>query len=183
MAATLERSWRIDDLLHLAQIRESARGAPHTEAHMAVGHVRRMVALVPLLVALGCKTGGGPPHSSDDKAYNSHVITSEAIERSGATDAWEIIKKLSTMARATETYDGQPQRLHSKRGHGSILLQDDPVVYVDGIQLSDLRALRQIGAADVDNIEEMGSIEATAYFGTNSNAGVILIHSRTKPAN
>ena len=54
------------------------------------------------------------------------------------------------------------------------------MVYIDGVPLSDIRALRQIGASDIDNIQEMGSIEATAYFGTNSNAGVILIHSKSR---
>ena len=154
---------------------------PHLGVHMAVSYPRCLLALVPLVVAVGCKTGGGSASSPNDKAYHAHVITSEAIERSGATDAWEVLKRLSTMARATEAYDGEPQRLHPRRGHGSLYLHDDPVVYVDGVQLSDLRALRQIGAADIDNIEEMGSVEATAYFGTNSNAGVILIHSKSKP--
>jgi outer membrane cobalamin receptor len=140
-----------------------------------------MLALVPFVVALGCRSGGGNHDPPGDKVYAAHVITAEAIERSGATDAWEILKKLSTMARATESYDGQPQRLQPKRGHGSIVLRDDPMVYIDGVPLSDLRSLRQLGAHDIDSIEEMGSIEATAYFGTNSNAGVILIHSRTRP--
>jgi outer membrane cobalamin receptor len=149
---------------------------------MPVTRLHSMLALVPIVVAIGCRSGGGNNTPPGDKVYTAHVITSEAIERSGATDAWEIIKKLSTMARATESYDGEPQRLEPKRGHGSIVLRDDPVVYVDGIPLTDLRSLRQIGAHDVDSIEEMGSIEATAYFGTNSNAGVILIHSRTKAA-
>jgi hypothetical protein len=61
-----------------------------------------------------------------------------------------------------------------------MLLQDDPVVYIDGVPLTDLRYLRQMGAEDIDDIEEMGSIEATAFYGTNSNAGVILIHSKSK---
>ncbi|HEV7704033.1 MAG TPA: TonB-dependent receptor plug domain-containing protein [Gemmatimonadaceae bacterium] len=139
-----------------------------------------MLALVPIVVAVACKSGSSLQARPGDKVYTAHVITTEAIERSGATDAWEIIKKLSTMARAKESYDGEPQRLEPKRGHGSIVLHDDPMVYVDGVPLSDLRSLRQIGAHDVDRIEEMGSIEATAYFGTNSNAGVILIHSRTR---
>jgi outer membrane cobalamin receptor len=141
-----------------------------------------MLALVSIVVASGCKSGGGNHAAPGDKAYTAHVITTESIERSGATDAWEIIKKLSTMARAKESSNGDPERLEPKRGHGSILLRDDPVVYIDGVPVSDLRYLRQLGAHDVDSIEEMGSIEATAYFGTNSNAGVILIHSRTKPA-
>jgi len=141
-----------------------------------------MLALVPIVVAIGCRSGGGNTTPPGDKVYTAHVITSDAIERSGATDAWEIIKKLSTMARAKESYDGEPERLEPKRGHGSIVLHDDPMVYVDGVPIADLRTLRQIGAHDVDSIEEMGSIEATAYFGTNSNAGVILIHSRSKAA-
>ena len=148
---------------------------------MAVSSRRRMLVLVPLCVALGCRTGGAATDSPSDQAYHAHVITSEAIERSGATDAWEVLKRLSTTARATESYDGEPQRLHPRRGHGSLYLRDDPMVYIDGVPLSDIRALRQIGAADIDNIEEMGSVEATAYYGTNSNAGVILIHSKNRP--
>jgi len=147
---------------------------------MAVFSSRRMLVLIPLCIAAGCKTGGTHPEAPKDEAYHAHVITAEAIQRSGATDAWEVLKRLSTTARATEAYDGEPERLHPKRGHGSLVLRDDPVVYVDGVPLSDIRALRQIGASDIDNIEEMGSIEATAYFGTNSNAGVILIHSKSR---
>jgi outer membrane cobalamin receptor len=147
---------------------------------MTVFITRRMLVLIPLLITAGCKTGGGNGDGPNDQAYHAHLITAQAIERSGATDAWEVLKRLSTVARATEAYDGEPERLHPKRGHGSIVLRDDPMVYIDGVPLSDIRALRQIGASDIDNIEEMGSIEATAYFGTNSNAGVILIHSKSR---
>lgn len=147
---------------------------------MAVSSSRRMLVLIPLLAAAACKTGGSNADAPRDQAYHAHVITAEAIERSGATDAWEVLKRLSTTARATEAYDGEPQRLHPKRGHGSLYLNDDPIVYIDGVPLSDIRALRQIGASDIDNIEEMGSIEATAYFGTNSNSGVILIRSKSR---
>jgi|GEM_PF-1070467 outer membrane cobalamin receptor len=143
--------------------------------------VASLLALGPLLTALGCKSAGSTASSPRDGAYHAHIITAEAIERSGATDAWEVLKRLSTVARATEGYDGEPQRLHPRRGHGSLYLRDDPVVYIDGVPLSDIRALRQLGASDIDNIEEMGSVEATAYYGTNSNAGVILIHSKTRP--
>ncbi len=148
---------------------------------MAVGSWRCGLALVACCIAGGCRTGGGATDSPNDRAYHAHVITAEAIRRSSAIDAWEVLKRLSTMARATESYDGEPQRLHPRRGHGSLYLRDDPVVYIDGVPLSDIRALRQIAAADIDHIEEMGSVEATAYFGTNSNSGVILIHSRSRP--
>jgi outer membrane cobalamin receptor len=147
---------------------------------MAVFTTRRMLVLIPLLVAAGCKTGGNKTDSPNGEAYHAHLITSEAIERCGATDAWEVLKRLSTVARATEAYDGEPQRLQPKRGHGSLVLRDDPMVYIDGVPLTDIRALRQVGASDIAEIEEMGSIEATAYFGTNSNAGVILIHSKSR---
>ncbi|MEO8881130.1 MAG: Plug domain-containing protein [Gemmatimonadaceae bacterium] len=130
----------------------------------------------------GCQTGGSTTASPTDQAYHAHVITAEAIKQSSATDAWEVLKRLSTTARATESYDGEPQRLHPRRGHGSLYLHDDPTVYIDGVQLTDIRALRQLAAADIETIEEMGSVEATAYFGTNSNAGVILIHTRSRPS-
>ena len=142
-----------------------------------------LLALGPLFAATGCRSAGSNTSRPSNGAYHAHVITADAIQRSGATDAWEVLKRLSTLARTTEAYDGEPQRLHPKRGHGSLYLHDDPVVYIDGVPLSDIRALRQVGAADIDKIEEMGSVEATAYFGTNSNAGVILIHSKSRPAN
>ncbi len=113
---------------------------------MAVSLWRRTLVVVPLCVAVGCKTGGGAIAAPKDEAYHAHVITAEAIERSGATDAWEVLKRLSTTARATESYDGQPERLHPRRGHGSLYLRDDPMVYINGVPLCDIRALRQIGA-------------------------------------
>ena len=150
---------------------------------MTFAITRRMLVLAPLLVAAGCKTAGNKTDTPKDQAYHAHVITSDAIERSGARDAWEVLKRLSTVARTSEAYDGEPERLQPKRGHGSLLLRDDPMVYIDGVPLSDIRALRQLEASDIDNIEEMGSIEATAYFGTNSNSGVILIHSKSQSGN
>ncbi len=148
---------------------------------MAVSSRRGVRVFVPFFIAVGCQTGGSTTASPSDQAYHAHVITAQAIKQSSASDAWEVLKRLSTTARATESYDGEPQRLHPRRGHGSVFLRDDPVVFIDGVPLSDLRALRQLAAADIDTIEEMGSVEATAYFGTNSSAGVILIHSRSRP--
>lgn len=147
---------------------------------MTVSLRRTVLPLFSLLLVAACRTGGATPTPPDNQAYHAHVITSADIARCGATDAWEILKRLSTTARTTEAYDGEPKRLVSKRGHTSMYLQDDPTVYVDGVPIDDIRSLRQIGASDVDSIEEMGSVEATAFYGTNSNAGVILIHSRSK---
>jgi outer membrane cobalamin receptor len=155
---------------------------PRAEERMAVASYRSIVPLLSAILLAACHTAGARPKPPDDQAYHAHVITSDEIARSGCTDAWEVLKRFSTTARTTETADGTPQRLHPRRGHGSLMLQDDPVVYIDGVPLSDLRALRQMGAEDIDTIEEMGSIEATAFYGTNSNAGVILIHSRTRAA-
>ena len=117
----------------------------------------------------------------NDRAYHAHLITAHAIEESGATDAWEVLKRLSTMARCTETFDGIPIRLHPKRGHGSLVLRDDPMVYIDGVPLSDIKELRSLGAEDIASVEEIGSVEATAYYGTNSNAGVILFRTKVSP--
>lgn len=147
---------------------------------MAVASRSKTVSVLVAFLLAACHASGPTPRSPDGEAYHSHVITSETIARSGCSDAWEVLKRFSTTARATETADGQPQRLHPRRGHGSLVLQDDPAVYIDGVPLTDLRELRQMGAEDIDAIEEMGSIEATAFYGTNSNAGVILIRSKTK---
>ncbi len=144
---------------------------------------RHCAAALATAFALGACHHAGPTSyaAPGDRAYHAHVITAEEIEKSGATDAWDALKRLSTMARCAETVEGTPIRLHPRRGHGSLVLQDDPMVYIDGVPLSDIRALRQMGARDIASIEELGAVEATAYYGTNSNAGVILIHSKVQP--
>ena len=103
------------------QIRVSARAcAAHGGTHGGVHH----------RVACWCSSRSSSrrvarpaerTRRAKDEAYHAHVITAEAIERSGATDAWEVLKRLSTTARTQEAYDGEPQRLHPKRGHGSLV--------------------------------------------------------------
>jgi len=66
-----------------------------------------------------------------------------------------------------------------RRGRSSIILNDAPVVMVDGVRLSDFRNLDQIPANTIDHIVVMRGIDATTYYGTNAGGGVVLIVTKT----
>ena len=147
-----------------------------------------MLALVPMVAsAHSCRESAASPLAVPlplrTERTHAHVITSEAIERSGATDAWEVHEETQydrdeRMRRTTASRSGSIQSADTAASICATIRWCTSTAF----HLSDIRALRQLGAKDIDNIEEMGSVEATAYFGTNSNAGVILIHSRARPA-
>ena len=93
---------------------------------MALISIASHAGLIPLCIAAGCKTGGSQiTDAPKDQAYHAHVITSElssepAHRRVGGAQA---VEHHGAYHRGV---DGQPQRLHPKRGHGSLYLQDDP---------------------------------------------------------
>lgn len=53
-----------------------------------------------------------------------------------------------------------------------------PVVYVDGIPAGSLEVLREIPVVDVESVTFMNPIEATTRFGTDHQAGALLVATR-----
>jgi len=111
------------------------------------------------------------------------VITAEAIARSGATDAWDALKRTGVLLSLGESWNGDPSQLQSRRGRSSIVLRnsDTPLVVLDGTRLNDIRTLRQIAAQSISQIRILSGIEGTTYEGTNAGAGVIMIVSKMEP--
>jgi len=68
-----------------------------------------------------------------------------------------------------------------RRGPSSIYLQDPPVVMIDGVRVSDLKALDQIPANTLFSILVLSGIEGTTYYGTNAVSGVIVIRTKNGP--
>ncbi|HEX6966971.1 MAG TPA: TonB-dependent receptor plug domain-containing protein [Gemmatimonadaceae bacterium] len=142
---------------------------------------RAPVVLSALVVALAaCHTGGQPPSLHDPLAGD--VITATAIANSDARNAWEVLQHNGRFT-LDETASGEPVRVASHRGRGSIIFADSdtPLIYVDGAQLLDIRVLRQIPAESIQSIRILSGIEGTTYYGTNAGAGVIVIRTKAGP--
>src|SRR5207247_6674279 len=101
------------------------------------------------------------------------LITQEQIERSGALTAWEALKRLAPQFTFRENRNGQPSALE-RRGRSSILLNDAPLVFMDGAELSDFHSLNQIPANTLLSIEILSGIEGSAYYGSQPVSGVLV---------
>jgi len=61
------------------------------------------------------------------------------------------------------------------------VLQDAPLVVLDGVRLTDFRALDGIPAATILTISIYNGIEGTTFYGTNAVSGVIVIKTKDGP--
>jgi len=137
--------------------------------------LHRVVSLLPLVFLSGC-IHPRPMRSSDAHGERT-VLTEEQITRSGASNAWDVLKRLAPQFSFGEDRNGQPRRLE-RRGRSSILLSDAPLVFIDGTKMEDFRSLNQIPANTLSSIEILGAIDGTTYYGSDAESGVILIHTK-----
>jgi len=82
---------------------------------------RGLVSLVPLLFLTGC-IHPRPMRNSDAHGERT-VLTEEQITRSGASNAWDVLKRLAPQFSFGEDRNGQPRRLE-RRGLVALELRD-----------------------------------------------------------
>lgn len=111
-------------------------------------------------------------------ADGGRVVTREQIVESGATNAWEAIRRLLPGVSLTEDRHGNPSKLR-RRGASSMLLEDRPAVFLDGVRLSGLDHLIRVPAREISSITLLSGIDGSTRYGTNAGDGVILIRMRT----
>ena len=117
------------------------------------------------------------PMRNGDAGSDRTVLTEEQIARCGASNAWDVLKRLAPQFTFSEDRNGQPRTLE-RRGRSSILLSDAPLVFLDGTEMVDFRSLIQIPASTLASIEILSGIEGTTYYGSNAVSGVILIRTK-----
>jgi outer membrane cobalamin receptor len=105
------------------------------------------------------------------------IINEQAIERSGARTAWEVLQRTVPFFAFHTNSRGRPTRVEH-RGRSSIALRDQPLILVDGVELKDFAALGDMPASDVFDIEVLTGVDATTHYGTNATNGVILIRTK-----
>lgn len=105
-------------------------------------------------------------------------IDQEHIRRSGGATAWDVLKREAPVMTFQDDRNGKPARF-GRRGRASIILEDAPLVVLDGVRLSDFRALADIPADTLFDIWVLNGIDGTTYYGTDAVAGVVVIRTRT----
>ena len=133
---------------------------------------RPVLRALPALFAIGaaCTTTA---HSRDYAPPGEQLILPEDIARSGATDAWEVVRRLSHMS-TTTTIAGTPSRMY-RRGHGSLLIRETPVVIVDGINASDIQILTTIRADQIAWMRVLTGAASTTRYGARGGAGAVIV--------
>ena len=139
--------------------------------------LRRCLAVLPLLaglVAFACHPGNVSPQTDSDRI----VITQQMIERSGGQNAWEVLQRTAPQIAFGENRNGQATGM-TRRGRSSFVLNDSPMVIIDGARSMDVKALQSLPASTLMRIEILTGIEGTTYYGTDAVGGVIVIKTKT----
>lgn len=130
-----------------------------------------------LLTAPACSMG----HSGDTSPgpRSSQTITREQIAQTSATSGWEVLSILGRHLNIREGRDGgiQSGRV-SSRGATSIYLRTDPLLVVDGVEKTDVNALRDIPARDIEEMRLVSALEASTFYGLHGGGGVVMVSTR-----
>ena len=110
---------------------------------------------------------------------SAQFITSEEIARSGASNAWDLLRGRARAYEFSEDRYGRPRFIRTRRGRSTLSVAgaDAPMVVLDGARLIDLVSLRDISTGEIESVELLNGIAGTATQGTNASAGVIYIHT------
>lgn len=112
-------------------------------------------------------------------APDGKLITRAQIERSGATNAWEVLEWSGAHLRL-EVEEDEQVRIRS-RGQSSLYLDDSPIIVVDGARTRDVRVLWSIPARVIASMRVLTGAVATRYHGTGAGGGAVEVRTRTGP--
>ena len=138
-----------------------------------------LFARVPLALLLAaCSHATQPAHEDGRPTPDGRrIIDERAIEQSGARTAWDALQRTVPFFAFRTNSRGRPTRVEH-RGRSSIVLHDQPLILVDGVQLQDVTALGDMPASDLLDIEVLTGVDATTYYGTNATNGVIRLRTK-----
>ena len=141
---------------------------------MKEGFLRALLVSL-LFGGLGC--GQANRGATTLAAPGTFVITAEEIEKSGARTAWQVLKQRAPMLTMQEDRNGRPQSM-GRRGRSSFVLDEAPMILVDGVRVADFHALDTIDAQSIRSILIYDGVEGTTYYGTDAVSGVIVVKTK-----
>jgi outer membrane cobalamin receptor len=138
---------------------------------------RVVVVVVLTSIALTACRSIRPGHASTQGDTDRIVITQAMIERSGGQTAWEVLRREVPQLTFSENRNGQATAM-TRRGRSSLVLNDSPMVIIDGARSQDMKALQSLPASALMRIEVLSGQEGTTYYGTDAVGGVIIIKTK-----
>ena len=131
-------------------------------------------SLLVVLAVVACHPAKITPEGDADRI----VITEERIAKSGGQNAWEVLRREAPQITFSENRNGQATAM-TRRGRSSFVLNDSPMVIIDGSRNQDIKALQSLPASALMSIEVLTGQEGTTYYGTDAVGGVIIIKTKT----
>lgn len=128
-----------------------------------------------VVLLLGC--GPSLHHGGTAQQAGTYLITAEQIEKSGAHTAWEALKQNAPMLTLRDDRNGRPASM-GRRGRSSFMLDEAPMIMLDGVRVPDFHALESIVAQSILTIVIYDGIEGTTYYGTDAVSGVVVIRTK-----
>jgi len=138
--------------------------------------------LVSSVLVAACIASAACGHNVGPRSYDppgEQLILPDEIAKSGATDAWEVVRRLTHMT-TTTTASGEPSRMY-RRGHGSIMIRETPLVVVDGVQAPDLEILTEVRADQIAWMRVLTGVAGTTRFGASAGAGAVIVQTLVAP--
>jgi len=140
----------------------------------------RRICGIALTVAVASQAlvacGPTPVRTDPTPRHDARLITRADIERTGAIDAFDALKRAGSYLSVSERKRGDVRA--TERGRSSFLLSPQILLIVDGVMMQNLNTLHEIRADNVEWMRVMTGAEATTEYGTDASNGVLLVATR-----
>lgn len=107
------------------------------------------------------------------------LITAAEIVESGSRTAWEALRRAGRFS-MRESARGEPASMKF-RGSRSLVLDDTPLVVLDGVAIRDIRILETIRAETIEWMEILNAADGASLHGPMAGGGAIVIQTKGGP--
>jgi hypothetical protein len=121
---------------------------------------------------VGC---GHNVHPRSFDPPGEQLILPDEIAESGATDAWDVVRRLSHMSTAS-TVSGEPSRMY-RRGRSSMVIRERPIIVIDGVQVAEIQALSDVRADQIAWMRVLTGAASTTRYGARGGAGAVIVQT------
>lgn len=140
--------------------------------------LHRPVAVVGFLFLVqACASASGAEIADGRSDDGRQLITAEEIVQSGSRTAWEALRRVGGIS-MRETSNGEPSSM-KLRGRRSLVLDDTPLVVLDGVAIRDIRVLQTIRAETIEWIEILNAADGASLHGPMAGGGAIVIRTKS----
>jgi len=139
---------------------------------------RHILPWVFLLSAWACHTPDNLPRTARPRPPGQNIVEARQIRENGCATAWQALQQMVGLyiVDAPDKPEGVSIRF---RGRSSAL-DTTPLLFIDGMRVTDFRVLRAMPAGDIQRIKVLSSLEADmGVVGSRAN-GVIEITTVTR---